>query len=155
MDEKKVARNGRAFGVNRVEADTRYIDKNYRLRCYPENRITQTGLLEVAALKPKRKGLPEFVFRWDENADTLDVDIMGVPDDVRRSFRRGIHGYAGHHTKRVSKDKVFEVSIRTPEREIFCGSVITPLHRELELTASVGFRGDLRARKISGDTKSG
>jgi hypothetical protein len=79
IGRKKVIRNGRAFGVNKVKADIHCIDRNYNLECYSRNRITKTGLLEVSALKPQRKSLPEFRFRWDEKADTLDVDILTVP----------------------------------------------------------------------------
>lgn len=136
MDPKKVIRNGRAFGVNEVKADVYYIDKNYNLECYSRRRITPTGQLGVAALKPKTKSLLEFRFRWDEKADELDVDIYR--DGKIHNELWDIEGYRGHRTRRVSTtDKIFEAFIKTPKGKVFCGRIACPLHRELELTESI------------------
>ena len=144
MDKRKVIRDGRAFGVNEVKANIHYIDKNYNLECYSKNRITGTGLLEVAKLEPKKKLLPKFRFRWDEKADALDVNILNVSYVNEKSFNKGINGYAGHHTKRVSKDKIFEVFIKTPNGVIFNGLITSPLHRELELTTGISFKCSIK-----------
>lgn len=144
MDERKVIRNGRAFGVNEVKANVYYIDRNYNLECYSKNRITKTGLLEVAVLKPKKKSLPEFRFRWDEKADALDVNILNVPNVDKKSFNKGMNGYTGHRTKRVSKDKIFKVFIKIPDGIIFDGLITSPLHRELELIEHIGFKASTK-----------
>ena len=140
MDKKEVIRNGRAFGVNEVKVKKYYIDKDYNLECYSKNRITKTGLLEVAKLKPKKKLLPEFTFRWDEKADALDIDILNVLFVVEKKFKKGINGYAGHHSKKVSKNKIFKVFIKIPNRLIFNGLITSPLYREQEHTTSLGLK---------------
>jgi len=138
LDKRKVIPDGRAFGVNKVKAGVHYIDKNYTLECCSKNRITETGLLEVAKLKPKKKSLPEFKFRWDEKADTLDVDIYKNGKLCNELW--DTDGYNGHHTKRVSKDKIFEVFIKTPNGVIFDGQITSPLYRKLESTAGISFK---------------
>ncbi len=144
LDERKVIRDGRAFGVNEVKADTYHIDKDYNLECYSKKKITRTGLLEVAILKSTKKLLPKFIFRWDEKADTLDIGILNVSYINKRSFNSGINGYTGHHPKRVGRNKVFKVFIKTPDRIIFNGLITSPLHREQELTIGIGLKSSAK-----------
>ena len=134
MDPRKVIPDGRAFGVNEVKADIDYKSKDYDLECY-------------SALKPKRESLPEFVFRWDEKAESLDVDILNVSENAKRKFRQEVEGYRGHHTRRIPdcKDRrVYETLIEMPLfGTVFRGRIVAPLHRKLELSSSIGFKAHL------------
>jgi len=146
LDPKEVIRDGRAFGVNKVEAEVDYKCEDYDLKCYSGREITKTGLLKVAALKPRRKSLPEFVFRWDEKTEILDVDILNAPKSAERKFKEEVGGYKGHHTRRIpdSKDrKLFEALIEIPLLgTVFRGRIIAPLHRKLDLSESLGLAED-------------
>lgn len=144
LDEGKVIRDGRAFGVNEVKADIYHIDKDYDLECHPGKKITKTGLLKVATLESRKKLLPKFIFRWDEKTDILKVYILNVPSVDEKNFNKGINGYAGHHSKRVSKNKVFKVFIKTPDRIIFNGLITSPLHREQELSTGIGLKSSTK-----------
>lgn len=154
MDREKVAiRDGKVFKTNEVKVKQDYIDARYELFLYPKNVITPTGLLTVGELKPKYKSLPGFLFRWDEKAESLDVDIKNVSEEVEKEFKRGIRGYKGHHTKRVSdeKNRTFEVGIKIPRITVFEGKISFGLHRELEVTISSKSSVSASVEKIDGD----
>lgn len=149
MDPRKVIPDGRAFGVNEVKTDIDYKSKDYDLECYSGGEITKTGRLDIAALKPKRESLPEFVFRWDEKTESLDVDILNVSENAKRKFRQEVEGYRGHHTRRIPdcKDRrVYETLIEMPLfGTVFRGRIVAPLHRKLELSSSIGFKAHLES----------
>ena len=137
MDREKVAsRNGKAFKTNEVKVNLDYIDARYELSHYPKNDITPSGLLTIGELKSRDKSLPEFLFRWDEKAESLDVDIINTPEVNKRKFKSGKEGYGGHHPKRIAdeKNRTFEVDIKIPNFQVFKGKVSFGLHRELEVT---------------------
>lgn len=136
--EKVTSRDGMAFKTNEVKVKQDYIDARYELFHYPRNEITPTGLLTVGELKPKDNTLPEFLFRWDEKAESLDVDINNISEEIKRKFKAGKEGYEGHHTKRVpdEKNRIFEVSIKIPGITVFEGEISFGLHRELEVTVN-------------------
>ena len=126
MDREKVSiRNGKAFKINAVTVKQDYIDARYELFIYQRNEITSTGLLTIGELKPQDETLPGFLFRWDEKADSLDVDINNTTDGIERKFKAGKEGYDGHHTKRVpyEKNKTFEVDIKIPDFQVFKGNI--------------------------------
>ena len=137
--EKVVIRNGKAFKTNEVKVNIDYIDARYELFIYPRNKITPTGLLTVGELKTKDKPLPEFLFRWDEKDDNLDVDINNVSRDKKRKFEHGQGGYGGHHPKRIpdEKNKIFGVDIKIPDFQVFKGKISFGLHRELKGTLNL------------------
>lgn len=140
MNKEKVAiRNGKAFKTNKVEVKQDYIDARYELFRYPRNEITPAGLLTVGELKPKDETLPGFLFRWDEKAESLDIDIKNISEGIKKKFTREIEGYDGHHTKRVpdEKNRTFEVGIKIPEMPVFKGEISFGLHRELERTLNL------------------
>ena len=152
MDPKKVIAERTDVRTNRVEASIFYLHEDYGFNCYLWKEITKTGLLKVAALKPKRKSLPEFTFRWDEKTDILKVYILGVPDNVRRSFEKGIDGYAGHYTTRVpdcKERRVFKALIEIPGIRLFYGCITIPLCRSVKATISITTRttGKLQVTK--------
>ena len=139
MDKEKVAiRNGKAFKTNEVKVKQDYINANYKLILSPRTEITPTGLLTVGELKPKGKTLPGFLFRWDEKAESLDIDVKNVSGKIKKKFERGFGGYNGHHTKRALDDKnrIFAISIKIPGMAVFEGEISFGLHRELEVTVN-------------------
>ena len=116
--------------------------------------MTKTGLLEIGRVRPQDKSLPEFVFRWDERAEDLDVDILNVSVRIRRDFERGKRGYSGHHTRRMSGDaRDFETDIKIPSGIVFRGCLSVPLQRKRELADGISFEDSLKCRKISRGTE--
>lgn len=126
--------DGKAVRTNDVSAKTKYLNDAYRLNLKPFHEITATGKLIVAELHPQDLQKPGFTIRWDENRDTIDVDIENVQEDVKWKFRNEEEGYRGHHTQRIknTKNRIFEVYISIPEQKIFEGEVTITLFRKLQ-----------------------
>lgn len=139
--EEVAIKDGKAFKTTEVKVIEKWIHPKYEMIKYRENRITDTGLLLVAELRPMEENLPRFLFRWDEKAESLDVDITDVSEEIKRKFKRGREGYEGHHPKRVPDEKeiIFEVCIRTPQGKVFEGKISFGLFRELEGKSPVKF----------------
>lgn len=139
--EEVAIKDGKAFKTTEVKVIENWRHPKYEMIKYRENRITDTGLLLVAELRPMEENLPRFLFRWDEKAESLDVDITDVSEEIKRKFKRGREGYEGHHPKRVPDEKeiIFEVCIRTPQGKVFEGKISFGLHRELEGKSPVKF----------------
>ena len=137
--EEVAIKDGKAFKTTEVKVIEKWIHPKYKMIKYRENRITDTGLLLVAELRPMEENLPRFLFRWDEKAESLDVDITDVSEEIKRKFKRGREGYEGHHPKRAPDEKeiIFEVCIRTPQGKVFEGKISFGLFRELEASKSL------------------
>src|SRR3990170_3233341 len=97
MDPDKAAKIRMARGTNTIGESNSLLSNNYEIIVRSETRITATGLLVVAELRPKQAtlGLPSFLFRWDEQANHLNVDPTGVSEDQVRKFISGKMGYGG------------------------------------------------------------
>lgn len=134
MDRKKVAKeNGKVFSIGKIECvETFYRDKNYALQLYCNNRIGETGFLDIGKLSSDKQGLPEFIFRWDEKKEALDVDICISGKRDNRLWK--LRGYEGHHSTRIYREegRVFELKVNVPCRKIFHGRIRVPVNRKLE-----------------------
>ena len=96
-------------------------------------------MLVVAKLDPCKKSLPGFWFRWDEKADALDVDIKGVPANITDLFEKGMGGYSGHRTNRISPNKKeFEADIGIPQIQVFRGLLSFNLERKVAINTQMG-----------------
>lgn len=137
MDTSKVAgRNGKARRAFNVSEE--HILKHPQYDIVLDGvQIGRTGLLVIARLRPKNvaKGtFPEFVLRWDEKANQLDVDPLDVSEAELAEFRRGTSDYYGHHTDKVGAGpKVFETSIGWRGHAIYHGQIRFSLAREVEI----------------------
>jgi hypothetical protein len=56
------------------------LDERYTIHDAVEALASETGLLCLFELVPSDRSLPRFRGRWDEKADTLDVDILNVDE---------------------------------------------------------------------------
>jgi len=123
--------------------DKYHIDPDYELNEPSRSEIDEQGLLKVGELKAKKSDLPSFMFRWDEKADSLDVDIQGDPDvvteKVKDYFRSGTKGYKGHHPirKEPLENRIFESDIWIPGKNVFRGCVTFNIDRGLELRETI------------------
>ncbi len=128
MHKKKVfLKNGRSvFRVDKVfnqSIRTIYIDAGYQIGIL-KNGLTDTGLLQVFKLEATHTQLPSFIGRWDDVAETLDVDMFGGSAKARQNFYAGRNGCAGHHPMRTSDTaRVYVIRIELSNKVIFDGLV--------------------------------
>ena len=116
-----------------------YCDREYKLKLYKTAKIKPNNLLIVGEMKPQKRSLPGFWFRWDERANALDVDILGVPDSIKDLFKKGEGGYGGHHTNKVISDKrIYEADIRIPQTHVFHGFLGFHPFREVKINTNMG-----------------
>ena len=119
------------------------MDSDYEINLLKTpSQITATSYLVVGELRPKStKSLCTFIFRWDEKASSLDVDVANCPDKklVERFKSDKDHAYYGHHPNRISNDSwSFDTKITWDSKKIFDGVIKFNLVREAEL--SNGFK---------------
>ena len=117
---------------------TKYIDPEYEIKALSNNSVTDTGRLEIAKLIPKKQNLFEFIFRWDKNGNTLDVDIYkdnkAQSKDLWFEVDKNKGYYTGHQTKkRDSNNMIFKVDISNVklDKRIFKGEIDVGLFFEL------------------------
>ena len=146
MDPNKVKKkDGKVFEVNKVQiVGPFFVNSDYDLKLFPNNRIERTGYLPIASLKPNSEGLPIFTLRWDQKGDTVDVDIdNNVDSDTIQKFKNGKDGCSGHHStkEKIGKGRVFKFNIKFFGKEIFKGNLIVPVTTELEGSGGVKVGG--------------
>jgi hypothetical protein len=123
-----------------------YIDGRYVIAMFSGIEIGPTGLLVISRLtlnKTEEVGLPEFLFRWDEKSNELDIE----PEDTSRSkanlFKRGTARYHGHHTTKIgSGPRVFEADIWWEGKQIYKGQIGFSLARDVAAFVSVGVKAE-------------
>jgi hypothetical protein len=141
MDADEVARrDGKARNVFNVNEQHTFIHREYDI-FLDRGRIGATGLLLIARLKPRIapiETLPEFVLRWDEKANQLDVDPLAVSEAELGQFRKGTGDYYGHHADKVGSDpRVYEANIRWHGQPIYHGQIRFNLAREVETKSAL------------------
>ena len=135
--EKFKAKTKKVAGTTKVDiVSVDYLNPEYELEVLSNERTTPTGLLEVVKLNPKKPDLPQFIFRWDEKTDRLDVDIYKNGINCKDLWKKP--GHEGHQTQRVSgEDKIFEADISTPDKKIFKGKINVGLFIKLVIKDSI------------------
>ena len=110
-----------------------FLDSEYSPQLFSDNEIAPTGQLLICKLSPKNACDPEFVFRWDEQKDTMDIDIRQVTKKMEQEFKEDKNGFSGHHPKRLIKTdgRFFEICLKVPQKVVFKGTVEVTLHRKL------------------------
>ncbi|MSR71603.1 MAG: hypothetical protein EXS50_02990 [Candidatus Taylorbacteria bacterium] len=128
MNKKSVYRKGglNIFRVDKVSNLTinPFVSPEYILNIVNEP-LSETGLLVLFKIDPREDvSLPSFVARWDQNYETLDIDILNIEKGVATLFKGGKGGYEGHHPVRISQStRTYKVSIKLPTKDIFSGNV--------------------------------
>jgi len=142
MDINKVAkRDGKARSAFNVSERHTFIHPEYDI-VLDGRQIGPTGLLVIARLKPKnaRTGTsPEFVLRWDEKDNHLDVDPVDVSRAEESQFKKGTSDYYGHHADKLrSGPRVFEANIEWHGQPVYHGEIRFSLAREAETRVAIG-----------------
>jgi hypothetical protein len=129
MDKRRVfIKNGRPiFRVDKISSpkvEIRYIHPDYVFH-FEEGGLTDTGLLNVFKIDSLTSpSCPQFVGRWDQSVETLDVDVFNVSTTSGVKFRAGKDGFTGHHPQRLSdSNRSYNITVRLPTGMIFDGSV--------------------------------
>jgi hypothetical protein len=123
----------RAFNT---DVEIEHLDEDYTIQVPKESKTTDQGWLVVGKLQPKIALLPQFLFRWDEKDQRLDVDIEEVSDTTEKSFKQGKNGYSGHHARKSEKDgRFFDIDIWIPGKHVFKGCISFNLAITAEATA--------------------
>lgn len=151
MDTNKVAeRDGKARSAFNVSEQHTFVRPEYEI-LLGGRQIGPTGLLVIARLKPKNATIgtsPEFVLRWDEKDNRLDVDAVGASKAEESQFKKGTSDYYGHHAERLrSGPRVFEVDIGWHGRRIYHGEIIFSLAREAEIRTAMKLRASVSSRE--------
>ena len=141
MDPNKVAkRDGRARSAPNVNERHTLIHPEYEI-ILDGQQIGPTGLLVIARLRPMNattRTLPEFVFRWDEKDNHLDVDPVDVSEAEGSKFRKGTGSYYGHRARKLqSGSRIFQANIGWHGYRIYRGEIGFNLAREAEIRAGI------------------
>jgi len=141
MDPEKAKQSRTARGTNTVSESHSRLNDDYEILTYSENRITKTGWLVVAELRPKKltPGRPRFLFRWHEEANHLNVDPIGVSKAQAKKFINGKAGYGGHLAAMVSSNsRTAHATILWDGDMLFEGYITIPLKFEVSAMARIG-----------------
>ncbi len=149
MDPKEVKnRDGKARETIDVSEHHSYLDSRYEIVCFSHSENGLTGRLDVARLHPKADSdttLPSFLFRWDEKANALDLDVKNAEVTKTRRFKKGVAGFVGHHPKRLpGEGRRFQVEIHWDNTKLYDGQVAFSLSREVVAHVAVGERVSAR-----------
>jgi hypothetical protein len=141
MDKDKVAkRDGKARSAFNLSEQHTFIHPEYHI-VLDGKQIGLTGLFVIARLELGNATigtLPEFILRWDEKGNHLNVDPVGVSKAMKRRFEKGTDNYYGHHSEQSrSGTNVLEVNIGWDGQPIYNGKIRFSLKREAEITAGV------------------
>jgi hypothetical protein len=102
-----------------------YIHPDYKIETESCGKLSETGLVLVFQIKSIVDDKePYFIARWDQNFETLDIDIKNVDNKVKALFNAEKDGYVGHHPARILHEtRTYDVNIQLPEKSIFRGNV--------------------------------
>lgn len=121
-DPKEVAQRDKVFRVGRVTAELEFCDPSYELRLEQCAEITPTGRLKLFELVARAADMPSFSGRWDENAQTIDLDAAGLPAKEWKYEKVAKKaGHAGHHTESMKDREVlaYRCDLKVHHRDIF------------------------------------
>jgi hypothetical protein len=140
MDKNRWGRQEfKALGSHNITINTEFLNDSYNMPLYTSAvPVGQTGLLELLRIEPKRTDLPSFRVRWDQNEDSVNVDLIGDSEETRK-FAQQRAGYIGHKTDRVNASpRTQAIDIQTPSTgRIFKGTMA--LNIDLGLVLRDGF----------------
>lgn len=147
MDQKKFEnKTKKVAGTTKIDVlKIEYLNQDYEKKILPDNPATKTGLVEVMELIPKISEMPKFILRWDEKANTLDVDIY-KGDKIRNNLW-STKGYNGHHAQEI-ENRIFKIDISIPNTKIFSGIINTGLLIHQSSFANANIKPNLSIRVI-------
>ncbi len=115
-----------------INLEVECCDDFFEINAFPESHRKPNGLLPVLTLISPSENL-EFVCRWDQNPEVVDID-MYKDGEMVTEFKSNKGGYVGHHTSVVSIDpRKFRIDIQMPGRVIFQGYLTLNTSHTIEI----------------------
>lgn len=142
MDPQEVAKkDGKARSSNSVElVHLELLSNHYCFQALPGATRTDHGMLALFYLLPKVQDWPTFIGRWDENADTVDIDALKemVSPEEWQKVRNDEPGYQWHQGRVVDKtNRLLSFDFTFRRMPIFKGLIKVGVVRVLALEDSV------------------
>jgi len=152
---KELKKDGRAFTLFNKVIKVSHLDDGYELNSLEEpSQITSTSHLVIGKLEPKSaRSLCTFIFRWDEKASSLDVDVENCPNKkLIEKFRsdKDKACYGHHPTKIPGAGWSFEISIVWNSKKIFDGVISFNLGRQVESFDKIGVKASAQHTHTKG-----
>lgn len=125
-----------ANGVFNIKVEPiNYLNPKYELEILDDNPTTEQGLLLIGKLIPKQRSLPQFLLRWDEKGNHLNVDIVPQEED----WVRETNGYKGHRPDKVDgyKCRAFSLIIKIPTLNVIDAIISFNLARGVSTKSSI------------------
>jgi len=131
------------IGASNIKFETIYIDEHYRLDVVNPAITLENGQLEIFHVLSQDTVFPNFRGRWDQNQNTVDVEMA----DSNGKWKK--EGFEGHHTQPFTKDpRIQKVDIRLGQLKIFDGLLTLTLGHGVSVAASMKmFDASLQAIK--------
>jgi hypothetical protein len=149
-----VKEDGRVFEIRDVELTEHYSNPDYPYEFEPLAKLSDTAEWFLF-LFMRRGGGAWFRGRWDEDQETIDVDILDVAAAEKRTFARSDTKF-GHHTIQGfdATRYLFHLNIARPNGErVFEGDISFTVLRKFATTDEVSVSLVERSAvvKIDGD----
>jgi len=130
-------------GASNITFKTVYIDAHYRLSVMNPAITSDRGLLEIFHVLSHDPVLPDFRGRWDQNQNTVDVEMA----DTNGKWRKD--GFEEHHTQSFCDDpRILKVEIRLGKLRVLDGLLTLNLGHGVSVAASMQmFDASLQAIK--------
>ena len=130
-----------------IKVELNFLNTEYDLEVFPESNITKQGLLFIGKIKPRQPSLPEYLLRWDEKNNHLNVDM--IPEE--NFWKSETQGYKGHLPEKAVDHvgRAFSIVITTPKLRIIDGVVSFSLARDVAASVSTGSSVTASAEKKS------
>ncbi len=136
MNRKEVykKRGENVFRVDKIfnlKINKLFLHHEYKLKTPETISLSETGLLILFIIEPiENFDLPSFSARWDQNLETLDIDISNTTHKISILFKAEKEGYLGHHPKNISQNpRTYNVHIAIPQYEIFNSNISFNINR--------------------------
>jgi hypothetical protein len=155
IDKDKVAkRDGKARSAFNLSEQHTFIHPEYDI--VPDDaQIGHTGHFVIARLKPGNATigtLPEFILRWDDKGNHLNVDPVCGSKTKKVKFKKGTGNYYGHRAVKLpSGTRVLEVNIGWGGQLVYQGEIRFSLTREAAITTAVGVSTSVSVRFRKGN----
>jgi hypothetical protein len=151
----QINKRGRVSHISNLEVNPTVIHPDYKSEpC--DGILSETGKLEILKLVPKSGDGPNFVARWDQGPQQLDIDMHGASPSAVKKFKNDRGGYKGHHTSRTAdpNKRVFDIQIQMPTGMIFDGTVSFANHHIMPVEGRSYSMVTVEPRLIRGGSKT-
>jgi hypothetical protein len=119
-----------------------YLHPDYTIEIASEPVTTRENLLILGKFAPRQASLPEFLMRWDEKDQHLNVDMK--PE--QKGWNQEINGFKGHttHKKSGHHEKVYSLEIMTPSFRVVDCIISFNLAYDVASSVKIGVKAEAK-----------